>query len=154
MPATTNPDSPPIDIEIASGAWRKAEPAIGRLAREAAAVTLERERRMLSLCLADDDAVRRLNAQFRGKDKPTNVLSFPAPPGFGSELGDVVLAFETVAREAAEQGKPFADHARHLIVHGILHLLGMDHEDGREAEAMEAKERAILARLGIPDPYA
>lgn len=113
----------------------------------------------LSVVFTDDAAVRELNAGWRGKDKPTNVLSFPAfstspdaplPP----MLGDIVLAAETVAREAALEGKPLANHITHLVVHGLLHLLGYDHETDAEAEEMEALERAALARLAIPDPYA
>jgi probable rRNA maturation factor len=111
----------------------------------------------LAVALADDRRVRDLNARWRGKDRATNVLSFPAPAGpagAGRFLGDVILAFETVAREAEEQGKTLADHTAHLVVHGTLHLAGLDHRDEREAEAMEAAERAILAGLGIADPYA
>jgi len=100
-----------------------------------------------------------LNAEWRGKDKPTNVLSFPAfPLSVGDPLppllGDVVLAAETVAREAALEDKPLENHISHLVIHGLLHLLGHDHEIDAEAEAMEAIERAALARLAIPDPYA
>lgn len=154
VPKTDPEPAPAVEIEIASGLWRAAEPAIERLALGAVALALEGEARALSLRLADDAEVRRLNAQFRGRDKATNVLSFPAPPAFPADLGDVVLAFETVAREAVEQEKTLADHARHLIVHGILHLRGRDHENEQEAAAMEDEERAILARLGIADPYA
>ncbi|HMN51379.1 MAG TPA: rRNA maturation RNase YbeY, partial [Xanthobacteraceae bacterium] len=93
----------------------------------------------------------------RGIDKPTNVLSFPAAqinaPGAPRLLGDVVLAYGTVAREAAEESKPFLNHAAHLVVHGVLHLLGFDHMNDNDAETMEAKERSILSTLGIPDPY-
>jgi probable rRNA maturation factor len=103
--------------------------------------------------LADDAALRALNRDWRGKDKPTNVLSFPAPQG-GEMLGDIALAAETVAAEAQAQGKPFAAHMAHLLAHGFLHLLGYDHEIEAEAEAMEARERAILVSLGLPDPYA
>jgi probable rRNA maturation factor len=110
----------------------------------------------LSLVLTDDAAIRVLNRDHRGKDKPTNVLSFP---GFdvdeapGPLLGDIVIAWETVAREATEEGKSVADHFSHLVVHGMLHLFGYDHEAADDAEAMEAEERRVLARLGIADPY-
>jgi len=113
----------------------------------------------VSILLADDATVQDLNKNWRGKDKPTNVLSFPAapqpvPPGCPTPLGDVVLAYETMVRESAEQGKPLQNHLAHLLVHGILHLAGQDHERGdTEAEAMEALEVAALATLGIPDPY-
>ncbi|WP_375460870.1 rRNA maturation RNase YbeY [uncultured Enterovirga sp.] len=108
-----------------------------------------------TLLLADDAAVRELNRAWRDQDKPTNVLSFPAPPLPGSprHLGDIALAYETVAREAEADGKSVADHASHLVVHGLLHLLGHDHGNDREAEIMEGIEIAALARLGIPDPY-
>lgn len=102
--------------------------------------------------LTDDDEVRQLNARWRGQDKPTNVLSFPA--GDAVLLGDVVLAFETVEREAAAQGKRFGDHLSHLVVHGALHLIGYDHVKAGDAAAMEALERRVLAGLGIADPYA
>jgi probable rRNA maturation factor len=113
----------------------------------------------ISVTLADDAAVHGLNSKWRGQDKPTNILSFPMAalrPGDapGPLLGDLVLARETCAREAAAEGMPPADHFRHLLVHGTLHLLGHDHEEDGEAEAMEALEIAILAGLGIPDPYA
>ena len=108
-----------------------------------------------------DAEVRALNAQYRGQDKPTNVLSFPAPPpppghlpdGEPLFLGDIVLAAETVASEAREQAIPIPDHVRHLVVHGVLHLLGYDHETDPEAEIMEALESRLLADLGVPDPY-
>lgn len=116
----------------------------------------------LSVVLADDDTVRDLNARFRGKDAPTNVLSFaalddedaPRPEGAPLLLGDVVLAYETCDREASEQNKSLSDHYTHLVVHGVLHLLGHDHEDDGEAGEMEALETSILAGLGVPDPYA
>jgi probable rRNA maturation factor len=111
----------------------------------------------ISLVLTDDAAVRALNRDFRGKDGPTNVLSFPGEelsPGAGCVLlGDVVLAYETCAREAALEDKSIADHMCHLIVHGVLHLLGYDHQDESEAERMEALEVSILDELGIADPY-
>lgn len=111
----------------------------------------------VSVLFADDAFVRGLNARWRGQDKPTNVLSFPAAapalPGPRS-LGDIVLAYETVAREAGEAGKPFDHHAAHLLVHGFLHLLGLDHETDADAAVMEAREVRILETLDIPDPYA
>lgn len=112
----------------------------------------------LSLVFTDDAHIRRLNAEWRGKDKATNVLSFPAFPASPDRplppmLGDIVLAYETIAREAALEDKPVDHHLSHLIVHGFLHLLGYDHETEREAIEMENAERRILARLAIPDPY-
>ncbi|MGH7114121.1 MAG: rRNA maturation RNase YbeY [Stellaceae bacterium] len=114
----------------------------------------------IGISLADDSAQQQLNRAWRGVDHPTNVLAFPAwepgmalPPGAPLLLGDVVLALETVAREAEEQGKPFADHLSHLVVHGVLHLLGYDHVTEVEAVAMESLETTILASLGVPDPY-
>jgi probable rRNA maturation factor len=111
----------------------------------------------ISILLADDAAVRDLNRTWRGQDKPTNVLSFPANPQPGApgprSLGDIALAFETVAAEAQAEGKALADHAAHLIVHGVLHLLGYDHETEAEADEMEALEVNALALLGIADPY-
>ena len=113
--------------------------------------------------LAGDEEVRALNAQWRGKDKPTNVLSFPlagprelgdaAADGPGLMLGDIVLARETCAAEAADKAIPLESHAAHLVVHGTLHLLGCDHQDDGAAEDMEAREVRALARLGIADPY-
>nr|WP_256515518.1 rRNA maturation RNase YbeY [Alsobacter ponti] len=112
----------------------------------------------VSVMLTDDARMREINRQWRGQDKPTNVLSFPAvQPGALTSapfLGDIAIAFETVAREAEEEGKSLADHYTHLVVHGFLHLLGHDHETEAEAEAMEELERRALASLGIADPYA
>ena len=108
----------------------------------------------LTVLLTDDARLRALNAAFRGKDKATNVLSFPAPPSEALYLGDVALAYGVTEREARAQSKSFAAHAAHLVVHGILHLTGYDHEKARDARAMETLETAILARLGIADPYA
>ena len=104
----------------------------------------------LCIVLANDRLQRRLNRDFRGTDKPTNVLSFASAP---EGLGDVVLALETVTREARTQGKSLADHVAHLVVHGVLHLMGYDHETGREAARMERLEARILDGLGIADPY-
>lgn len=112
----------------------------------------------VAILFADDARVRELNAEFRDQDKPTNVLSFPAAEdGFGGEaphLGDIVLAFETVAAEAEEGGKPLDHHVAHLVMHGFLHLLGYDHIEDQDAERMEQVERVALAGLGIADPYA
>jgi probable rRNA maturation factor len=113
----------------------------------------------LSLVFSDDEAVREINAEWRGKDKPTNVLSFPAfpvNPGKmpGHMLGDIVIARETVERESVELEKPFEEHLTHLMVHGFLHLFGYDHMETQEAEKMEGLETRILATLGLSDPYA
>jgi probable rRNA maturation factor len=113
----------------------------------------------VSLLFTDDQTMRGINAEWRGKDTPTNVLSFPAfplRPGMAPKplLGDIVLAFETVAREAKADAKPLEHHLSHLIAHGLLHLFGHDHETDTEAEVMEQLERQILAQLAIPDPYA
>lgn len=119
----------------------------------------------ISIKLSDDAEVRLLNRDYRDKDKPTNVLSFPMIPADLLEtlsntddgealLGDIILAQETCAREAADKGIAFADHATHLMVHGTLHLLGYDHIVDQEAEEMEALEKDALASLGLPDPYA
>jgi probable rRNA maturation factor len=111
-----------------------------------------------AVALSSNSTVRRLNAAYRGKDNPTNVLSFPAPAGMAADgpraLGDVVLALETLLDEAAAAGIPPAHHFQHLLIHGLLHLSGYDHEADAEAERMEALETALLARLGVPDPNA
>ena len=146
-----------IEIIVAEKAWRAAEPRAVALTRRAATAALAHEGRKdasLAIQLTDDAAQRALNARFRGRDAPTNVLSFPAPANSGGELGDIALALGVCARQAAEQGKPLAHHLQHLTAHGVLHLLGYDHDSDAEAEVMEAKERAILAGLGVPDPYA
>ena len=116
-----------------------------------------------ALFMTDDETVRELNARFRGKDAPTNVLAFPAE-GAGREthgggpavrfLGDIALARQTCLREADEKGVGAADHAAHLIVHGVLHLIGYDHQHEKDAVDMERRERAILELLGVADPYA
>jgi len=103
--------------------------------------------------LTDDAAVHDLNARFRDRNQPTNVLSFPAAESAAPHLGDLVLAFGVCAAEAGAQGKTLADHLTHLTVHGVLHLLGRDHVDEAEAESMEAEERTLLASLGVADPY-
>ncbi|WP_334412148.1 rRNA maturation RNase YbeY [Bradyrhizobium sp. AZCC 1721] len=111
----------------------------------------------LAVMLTDDAGIRTLNSNWRGIDKPTNVLSFPAlQPAAGAPrmLGDIAIAYETTRKEADEEEKPFDHHLSHLAVHGFLHLIGHDHEKDDDAEAMEDLEREILAQLGIPDPYA
>lgn len=120
----------------------------------------------ISVRLVDDDEIRNLNRTYRDRDSATNVLSFalagddaelaPAAPPEGAPklLGDIVVAYETCASEAAEQKKSLADHLRHMVVHGVLHLLGYDHQTDGDATHMEALEREILSRLGVPDPYA
>lgn len=116
----------------------------------------------LAVMLTDDSGIQTLNQNWRGIDKPTNVLSFPAlqptgpvgPDDAPRMLGDIAIAYQTTRREADEEHKPFDHHLSHLAVHGFLHLIGYDHENDGEAEAMEGLEREILAQLGIPDPYA
>lgn len=157
---TVRPDTLTIDIAEAAGGWRAAERACiekaARAAYAAAGGDLPREAE-LSILLTDDAAMRDLNRIYRGKDRPTNVLSFRVPAGPLGErviLGDVALARETALREARGQGKPLEAHLCHLTVHGILHLLGFDHEQDHEAGEMEALERRILEQLGVSDPYA
>jgi probable rRNA maturation factor len=151
-----------LDIAVEGGDWARL-PDAEDLARNAVAAALAvasdapRGPVEVSLVLADDAAVQVLNRDWRGQDKPTNVLSFsaPEPPGGADlrHLGDIVLACETLVREAEAEGKSLRDHAAHLVVHGTLHLLGYDHEAEGQAEIMEALEVKALARLGIPDPY-
>ena len=149
-----------VDVIIADERWATLGDAEALADRAIAAALAEagaaREDVTVSVSLGDDAAVRQLNRDWRGKDMPTNVLSFPAPelPAPGPRLlGDVALAYETVAREAEDAGKPLRDHAAHLLVHGTLHLLGYDHERDDEAAEMESLEVRALAGLGIPDPY-
>jgi len=140
-------------VVVLDGAWKRALPAAERLVRKAARAALGRAQRSLTVALADDKRVRALNKRDRKKDKPTNVLSYPS--GEKKFLGDVVLARQTIWREARAQKKSPADHLAHLVVHGTLHLLGHDHETSRaDAQRMEALEQRILAKLGIADPYA
>ena len=152
---------PLIDVIVEAPQWdaaRGAEATIRRALSEAAiAVGANFADRMLAVLLTDDAAIRRLNAQWRNIDKPTNVLSFPpapsAVPDAVQSLGDIAIAYETAAREARTDDKPFDHHLAHLAVHGFLHLLGYDHESDADAQSMEQLERVILARLGVPDPY-
>ena len=146
-----------IDVEIEDAAWTAALPDAAAVVARAATAALGRVEGDVVVLLTDDAAVRALNARFRDRDQPTNVLSFPAPdmrmPGLAPHLGDLVLAYGICAGEAPAQGKTLADHLSHLTVHGVLHLLGRDHAAEDEAEAMEGEERSILASLGVADPY-
>jgi probable rRNA maturation factor len=150
-----------IDVIVRSPRWR-AQPkarAIVKKAVSAAAKAVSTPRAELAIVLGDDSAIRALNRTWRGQNKPTNVLSFPAAEPGGQKrsaspyIGDIVIAYQTAAREAVAEGKPFGHHLAHLAVHGFLHLLGYDHADDRDADAMERLERRILKRLAIPDPY-
>ena len=160
MSATANIRVPAIDVVVESALWNDAAAAAVRRAigEAAAALGADFSNHALAVLLTDDAAIRRLNAQWRGIDKATNVLSFPPAdmPGDATvkSLGDIAIAHETTAREAETDGKPFADHLAHLAVHGFLHLMGYDHEKDRDAETMEQLERVILARIGVGDPYA
>jgi probable rRNA maturation factor len=164
-------DAVSVEVSVPCDAWLAACPDAASLVATAARAALARAARpdtgaplILEVILTDDAEQRRLNRTYRGTDAPTNVLAFalcdPAagPPGDRAAgapvlLGDVVLAFETVAREAAEQHKKLADHLAHLAVHGVLHLLGFDHQSEAEAAVMEAREVEILKIVGVPDPY-
>ena len=148
------------EVEVEAEAWTLALPdceAVVQTAADAALTGIapsDVESPVVCVMLTDDDTVADLNQRFRGKAGPTNVLSFPAPANPEGQIGDIALAYGVCAREAAEQGKTLSQHLMHLTVHGVLHLLGYDHEDDGEAEAMEALERSILESLGVPDPYA
>ena len=144
-------------VVLLDRAWSRSIPGAERIVRRAARAALagvrRRGRYALNVALADDRQVRALNARDRRKDKATNVLSYPS--GEKGFLGDIVLARQTVQREARQQGKAAADHLSHLVVHGTLHPLGHDHERGEaDAVRMEALERRVLAKLGIADPYS
>lgn len=151
-----------VSVALRCAAWAEALPR-GFVARVVRAVLEDRRVGVkrpaeVSVVLADDPFVRRLNRNHRGKDRPTNVLSFPldaesAPKGARLLLGDVVLAHRTIRREAKAEGKRIASHAAHMLVHGTLHLLGFDHERAKAARVMEAHEVRILRRLGVADPY-
>lgn len=158
---------PMTEVLIVADAWNS-EPDADAVIQRAVAVAAEMADAdtadaELAVMLTDDAGIRTLNSNWRGIDKPTNVLSFPAlrpPTGVSGAddippmLGDIAIAYETARREADDEQKPFDHHLSHLAVHGFLHLVGYDHETDDEAEAMEALEIEILAQLGIPDPYA
>jgi len=145
-----------IDVLVESDLWNESEATpIARRAVAEAAAALSTPGAELAIVLSDDSAIRLLNRAWRGIDRATNVLSFPAARAGGEPplIGDIVLGYQTIAREARAQRKPFADHVAHLAVHGFLHLLGYDHEHDADAEVMERVERDVLRRLAIPDPY-
>ncbi|MGI0526336.1 rRNA maturation RNase YbeY [Rhizobium giardinii] len=157
-----------IQISVEEGPW-PSEAELQSLSERvlgAAAAFLRREEKQpfpkmppeVSLVFTDDASIREINAEWRNQDKPTNVLSFPAfplTPGKmpGPMLGDIILARETLVREAQALGKPFDEHLSHLLVHGFLHLFGYDHMEENDAERMESLETRILAGLGLSDPY-
>jgi probable rRNA maturation factor len=146
-----------IDVLVESELWRAADDAglVARRAISEAAAMLSTPRSELAIVLTDDSAIRSLNRAWRGVDAATNVLSFPTTRAGGRPplIGDIVLAYETIAGEARAEHKPFTHHVAHLAVHGFLHLLGYDHGASEEAETMERLEREVLHRLAIPDPY-
>ncbi|MDP3379332.1 MAG: rRNA maturation RNase YbeY [Brevundimonas sp.] len=151
-----------IEVQVEDPAWGEALSDVEAVVRRAAAAVLGApipdDQPLATVLLEGDEAVQALNARFRDRDAPTNVLSFPATavPGAPDDdpyLGDIILAFGVCSREAAEQDKPLAHHLSHLVIHGLLHLQGHDHQADDEAEVMEARERTLLAGLGIDDPY-
>ena len=157
-----------IDVLAESPAWRDGFPATENVCREAAVAAFDggchgAGRAEVSLVLSDDARVKLLNQEFRGRDRATNVLSFPNhtaaelaapwPPDRPMLLGDIVVAYETIAAEAVAERKDFSHHLGHLVVHGMLHLLGYDHRTETEADEMEWLETRILATLGVPNPY-
>jgi len=149
----TRPTLSSVDVAIEAMAWSEALPHAKVLATQAADAALGDEHRRGVAILLTDHTVRDLNRRYRREDAPTNVLSFPAIDNMHGELGDIALAFGVCESEARAQSKPLADHLRHLVIHGILHLLGYDHQDEAEASAMESLERELLARMGVSDPY-
>jgi probable rRNA maturation factor len=157
---------PVTEILVVAACWQDAPEADAVIQRAIAAaaesVDADVGEAELAVMLTDDSGIRTLNGNWRGIDEPTNVLSFPALQPVGARkpgdaprmLGDIAIAYQTMRREADEERKPFNHHLSHLAVHGFLHLIGYDHENDADADAMESLEIEILARLGIPDPYA
>lgn len=153
-----------VVVSVTDDVWLETCPSIERITWNAASVVRAYPASgcgvdvgEITVALSNDAMVRRLNLDYRGMDKPTNVLSFNALPstalGIVAPLGDIVLGFETVCRESGDFQRPLEHHVQHLVVHGCLHLLGYDHETKVEAEAMEALETEILGVIGVPDPY-
>lgn len=152
--------NPQVEIVVGSPHWKTQPGAAAMLRRSIAEAAAAAGRSgEIAIVLTDDSAMRDLNRRWRGKDTPTNVLSFPAAPSNGRPaglplpLGDIVIAYETTAREASAQRTPFMHHLAHLAVHGFLHLVGYDHDTDAEAEAMEDIEGKVLARIGVSNPY-
>ena len=151
--------APSIDIQIQSPLW-DAQPLAAQTVRDAiaaTAATLSTADNEVSILLTDDKAIRLLNREWRGIDKPTNALSFPAATTKASVrmplFGDIVIAYETLKRECDDEGRNFLHHLAHLTVHGFLHLIGYDHQIDTQAEAMEGLERKVMSRMQMPDPY-
>jgi probable rRNA maturation factor len=145
-----------ITLVVDDPAWRKPRglvPCLRRAARAALVAAGFKGKSGLTLLLTNDRRLKSLNREFRGKDKPTNVLSFPAGENAANYRGDIAIAYGVTCKEAKASGKSLSDHASHLVVHGVLHLAGYDHERPRDAKIMEPLEVQILRRLGIADPY-
>jgi probable rRNA maturation factor len=165
-PPVSGDASPRIALEIEDPRWSERLPDIREILESAIGLALAGtdagDRTIeVGVRLVDDGAIQGLNREWRGRDKPTNVLSFPlgeAGPVTDAEfpwlIGDIVMSFDTICAESRRDGKPLEHHVAHLAIHGALHLIGHDHEDETEAETMESAETALLARLEIPDPYA
>ena len=144
-----------IDLTISDEKWRALDELSGLIDRAlGAAEAVAETPGEVSILLTDNDAMQALNAQFRDKDKPTDVLSFPAHEMDAPFLGDIAVGYEISAKDAAESGKTLPDHLAHLIIHGYFHLVGYDHMDEKEAEEMEDLERRALASIGVADPYS
>lgn len=139
-----------IDITIEDPRWTDISEELIKETLLLTSQQFEEENLELSLVLTNDTAIQKLNHDYREKDKPTNVLSFPNDPPL---LGDIVMAYETIEHEAIEQGKEQEHHIRHMLVHGLLHLYGYDHITDEDADEMESLEAEILAKMGIKNPY-
>jgi len=148
--------APPIDIQVQSPLWDR-QAAAAQTVRDAiaaAAAAIAAPSGEVSVVLTDDASIQKLNSDWRGIDKPTNVLSFPAAKAGGTPfLGDIVIAYETLVRECADEDRVFLHHLAHLTVHGFLHLIGYDHQIDSDADAMEGIESKIMQAMKMPDPY-